>query len=227
MDGVLGWVLDELNPEDDLVICSDHGFNSFRRQVDLNSWLLRNGYLSLQDGGAPNDAGPVFHGVDWSATKAYAIGLAGIFINQRGREKHGIVPPGETHSLSRKIAGDLMEMTDEETGEKPVAEALPSKRVYEGDRTEHAPEVLVGYEKGYRISWSSAIGGFDERVLSDNPNKWSGDHGIKPDRIPGTLMTNFSPKNGRGLALRDIVPGIFNRLGLAVPKSMDGRQEWI
>lgn len=227
MDTAVGWVLEELDGADDLMICSDHGFSSFRRQVDLNTWLLKKGYLALQDGGAPEDAGPVFHGVDWSRTKAYAIGLAGIYLNVEGREKNGIVPGSDAPDLARRIAGDLEDLEDPEQEAAPVRRAVPSDEVYEGDETGEVPDVLMGYGDGYRISWESAIGGFNGTVISDNENKWSGDHGLEPSRIPGTLMTNFDCSPGDEIGLPDLIPGLFNRIGLDVPDAMDGRSDWV
>ena len=76
---------------------SDHGFKSFRRGVDLNAWLRDNGYLKLKDGATTSDT-VYLADVDWSGTRAYAIGLAGIFINQQGREAQGIVGEGEENN---------------------------------------------------------------------------------------------------------------------------------
>ncbi|MFB6347289.1 MAG: alkaline phosphatase family protein [bacterium] len=226
MDEIVGWVMDDLNEPDDLLICSDHGFSSFRRQVDLNTWLHKKGYLSLQDGGSPSDAGPLFHGVDWSKTKAYALGLAGIYVNQRGREKHGIVYENDADGVAKKIASDLMELGDEREKTNPISRAVPSSEVYSGDHTGHAPDVLLGYEEGYRISWESALGGFEGEVLLDNTNKWSGDHGLEPDLIPGSLLTNFDIDTELDVGLQDIIPGLFEKVGLTVPDIMDGRGNW-
>jgi predicted AlkP superfamily phosphohydrolase/phosphomutase len=227
MDQVVGWVLDELSPEDDLIICSDHGFSSFRRQVDLNTWLLKKGYLSLQDGGSPKDAGPVFHGVDWSRTKAYAIGLGGIYINRRDREKNGIVAEDDAEDVARDIADGLQDIVDEPSGEAPVASARLSSEVYEGPHTKASPDVLIGYNTGYRVSWESAIGGFEGNILADNNNKWSGDHGLSPELIPGTFMSNFEIDESDDFSLSDVIPGVFQRLNLQVPSAMDGHSDWL
>lgn len=227
MDEIVGWVLDELGEKDDFVICSDHGFSSFRRQVDLNTWLLNKGYLSLQDGGSPADAGPMFHGVDWSRTKVYAIGLAGIYINVDGREGQGTVPPSKVPELTRKLADELQKLEDPEEEAYPVSKAIPSDQVYEGPYTGDAPDVLIGYSEGYRVSWESAIGDMNGLVTSDNENKWSGDHGLEPSQIPGTLMTNFSSETGTDVSLQDVIPGLFERMGLDVPDKMDGDPRWI
>lgn len=227
MDEIVGWVMGELNESDDLVICSDHGFSSFRRQVDLNTWLLEKGYLSLQDGGSPSDAGPLFHGVDWSRTKAYSLGLAGIYINKRGREKNGIVNEADCRDLARRIASDLMELSDDREKTRPVSRAVPSAEVFEGDQTHLAPDVLVGYEEGYRVSWDSALGGFEGEILLDNTNKWSGDHGLNPELIPGSLLTNFDTDTSGSVGLEDIIPGLFTRIGLETSDTMDGSSDWI
>ena len=45
-----GRVRERLRDGDVLMVISDHGFNSFRRGVNLNQWLLREGYLTLKAG---------------------------------------------------------------------------------------------------------------------------------------------------------------------------------
>ncbi len=218
MDSILGWVLEELAPEDELLICSDHGFNSFRHQVDLNTWLVKNGYMTLQDGSSPREAGELFAGVDWSKTKAYSLGLAGLYLNLKGREKEGIVEPGEATELSRKIAGELEELYDERNDQPAISRVKLSEETYSGEHTNRAPDLLVGYNRTYRVSWDSAIGGMTGEVIAPNRNKWSGEHCFDPQQIPASLFTNFPLETGDGLALWDLMPAIFSRLGLDYPE---------
>lgn len=225
LDGILGWVLDELGPDDDLVICSDHGFNSFRREVDLNTWLFEQGYLVLQDGASPDDAGLMFGGVDWDRTRAYAFGLAGIYLNRRGREQHGILDDEDARSLGRKICDELTDLTDD-AGEGPVvSRARMAEDVYAGEAVPVGPDVLVGYHRGYRVSWDSVLGGVTGRTLSMNENPWSGDHCVDPSLISGSFLSSFPVGEGT-IGLSDVMPGVFDRLGLDAG-NMEGNGGWI
>src|SRR6185503_8430442 len=64
MDHIIGDVLGKLRPEDTLFVISDHGFQTFRRQVHLNNWLAEQGYLVTKPLTKENRNGLVF--VDWS-----------------------------------------------------------------------------------------------------------------------------------------------------------------
>jgi predicted AlkP superfamily phosphohydrolase/phosphomutase len=171
-----------------LVVMSDHGFKPFRRGVDLNAWLLSNGYLRLKEGA--NSSGKSYlEDVDWPSTRAYAIGLAGIFINQCGREAHGIVAPGdETLRLTCELRDRLSGLRDEERGDVAVHEAVRREDVYHGPYVREAPDLVIGYNVGYRVSWDSANGKCGPSIFSDNTKAWSGDHCIHPDLVPGVLF---------------------------------------
>ena len=102
-DAVLGkvWHLVD-DPNTVLMVISDHGFTNFRRGVNINSWLRDNGYLYLKDENA-RTSGEFFDGIDWDRTRAFALGLTGVFINRRGREKSGIVEEGAEYQELVKI----------------------------------------------------------------------------------------------------------------------------
>ncbi len=114
-DALVGEILDRLQQDDVLMVMSDHGFSSFRRGVNLNAWLQREGYLTLAHGS--DGAAEWLRGVDWSRTKAYCLGLAGMFVNLRGRERSGIVEPGAAaDALKAEIAAKLKGLVDPGNG---------------------------------------------------------------------------------------------------------------
>ena len=77
-------------PDATLMIISDHGFTSFDRAVNLNTWLYKEGFLAIDNpANLGKDDGTLTH-VDWAHTQAYSIGLNSIYINVAGREKYGI-----------------------------------------------------------------------------------------------------------------------------------------
>ncbi len=188
-DRVLGETLRRMNPDDQLVVLSDHGFAPFRKAVHLNRWLAETGYLKFKPGQQDTDA--LFSGVDWAQTKAYALGLNGIFINQQGREPKGSVSIVETEALKAKITEQLVNAADPETGDSLVRRVFDRKDIYPGLANAEAPDLVVGYEKNYRASWQTTLGGTPQELVEANEQKWSGDHCIDPSLVPGVLFTSF------------------------------------
>ncbi len=224
MDGLVGETLESLDPQSLLLVVSDHGFTSFRRGVNLNTWLHRNGYLHLQQG--RQISGKWLKGVDWSRTKAYAMGLAAIFINLKGRESSGIVNPGrESDELSGELRAKLEELVDQdgpaESGEdcRAIRRVLVTKSSSEERRD--GPDLIVCYEAGYRCSWECAKGQITEDVFVDNTRKWSGDHCVDPELVPGVLFSNhrLGPRHAR---ITDIAPTMLDVFGIKPTASMAG-----
>ncbi len=161
-DGIVGKALTFVDDQTLLIALSDHGFNGFRRGVNLNTWLFDNGFLGLRGGAKPDEtAGDMLRQVDWGRTRAYALGLSGIYLNIRGREEQGIVSQEDVTSVKAALVKDLTGLIDREC-ENAVAirRALPREAIYTGPFVDEAPDVLVDYSPGYRVSWSSSLGGF-------------------------------------------------------------------
>lgn len=155
-DRILGRTLAAMQPGDRLVVLSDHGFAPFRRAVHLNRWLADQGLLALRRGRAAGDAHLV--DIDWVQTKAYALGLNGIYINRRGREGQGIVDPAEAAAIKTRIRSSLPQVTDGDGGPLLVREVYDGADIYRGGATAAAPDLVVGYQRGYRASWQTALG---------------------------------------------------------------------
>ena len=220
MDKLVGRVLDRLG-DGVLMVLSDHGFKSFARGVNLNSWLWRNGYLALE-GGAER-SGEWFAEVDWRRTRAYAMGLNGLYINQKGREREGIVPPGEaTKSLKKELREKLRALVDPETGRTPITGVFDSEVAFGGPFRENAPDLIVGYGEGYRAGWDSVKGAVNETVVQANCKAWSGDHCIDPRLVPGVLFSNRRLECDHPTII-DVAPTVLAWFGLAVPAHIDGR----
>ncbi|MEZ5977339.1 MAG: alkaline phosphatase family protein, partial [Planctomycetota bacterium] len=215
MDVFLGEIRAKLGDEKDtvLMVISDHGFCNFRRGVNLNAWLRDEGYLFLKDGA--DTSGDWFQNVDWSRTKAFTLGLTGIFINRKGREAQGIVEPGvELDSLCREIQGKLEALVDPATGESTVMEAFITKEIHGGPYADLAPEILVGYQRGYRHSWDCATGAVSKDVFTDNTKSWSGDHCVDPRLVPGVFWCNRKI-NTDTPNIMDIAPTALDLFGVA------------
>jgi len=203
-----------------LMVISDHGYNSFRYGVDLNRWLEEQGYLTLKDGPRGQK---YLAKVDWSKTRAYAIGLAGIYLNIRGREAQGIVEPGdEANRLRDELVEKLTGLSDPTTGKPAVRRAYNALKAYRGPYKAEGPDVIVGYDEGYRVSWEAAIGQITDKVFHPNTRAWSGDHCIDPALVPGVLFCNRRIE-AKAPRLMDIGPTVLAMFGVDVPKHMDGR----
>lgn len=222
MDALVGEAREKIGPDTALFVMSDHGFKPFRRNVDLNRWLLENDYLRLKDGAqaSPNS---YLADVDWQQTRAFAVGLSGLFINQQGREAQGIVPAGtQKDQLVSEIAEKLTGLVDPDHGTVAIHEAVPRERAYQGPYVEGAPDIVAGYNVGYRVSWDSAVGKTSPTVFSNNVKPWSGDHCIHPALVPGVLFSSI-PLDDRNAHITDLAPTTLDLLGVPVPEYMDGK----
>ncbi|WP_205848028.1 alkaline phosphatase family protein [Anaerohalosphaera lusitana] len=219
-DGLVRRTMKKLDADTLLMVISDHGFTSFRRGVDLNRWLEDQGYLVMKEGERDKK---YLQGVDWERTKAYAIGLGGIYLNIRGRESKGIVKAGDqANKLREEIAAKLAEVVDPATGEKAVKRVYDTAKIYRGPYKGNAPDLLAGFFKGYRASWETAVGEVTESVFCDNTKAWSGDHCVDPSEVPGVLFCNRKI-DSEVCRLMDIGPTVLDMFGVDVPKFMDGK----
>lgn len=220
MDELVGKVRQELRPDDLLIVMSDHGFTSFRRGVNLNSWLRDNGYLTLKPG--TDGSSDYFKDVDWSKTKAFALGLGGIYINRAGREKLGCVTSQEAEALKDEIITKLETLSDPISQVRAVNRVYDTAKHYRGIYSKDAPDLYVGCQAGFRASWDSVTGKISQDVFEDNTKAWSGDHCVDPELVPGVLLSNrkISASNPK---IVDIAPSVLDLFGVPVPKYMEGK----
>jgi predicted AlkP superfamily phosphohydrolase/phosphomutase len=219
-DKLVGKALQYVDDETVLFVLSDHGFASFERGCDLNAWLRDNGYLVLKEGASGEKQ--YLKDVDWSKTKAYTVGLAGLYINQQGREAQGIVPPKAAAALKKEIAAKLTGLRDEERDRLAIRKAWASDALYTGPYLDAAPDVIVGYADGYRASWDAAVGKCMPAVFDDNRKAWSGDHCVDPHLVPGVVFCNrkiFAEDPG----IEDMAPTALDLFGIKPPPYMEGR----
>ena len=228
MDRIVGAAVAAAPPDTRFLVVSDHGFHSFRKQFNVNTWLAENGYLrAVGDSGERrledlfNPEALFFEGVDWSRSSAFALGLSGIYLNQQGREPEGTVAPGaERERVIERLIADLKAFRDPETGEPVVRAVHRREEIYEGPFVEEAPDLILGLEPGYRIGWQSTLGGMPASSITPNMDNWSGDHCSMED-TDGVLVSNLPL--GEPAGLRDIAPTVLDLLGVSAPEAMDGR----
>jgi predicted AlkP superfamily phosphohydrolase/phosphomutase len=214
MDRVLGETLKYVDAHTAIFVLSDHGFCAFRRGVNLNAWLLREGYLALD-----SEAGDYLAGIDWSRTRAYTFGLGGVYLNLRGREAQGIVAPEQADSLRRELAAKLSGLCD--GASVAIARAYLSTDLYRGPYLGAAPDLIVGYADGYRASWDAAVGKVTYEVFVDNTKAWCGDHCVDPHLVPGVLFSN-RPLKAQDPGIEDMAPTALRLFGIPPPAWMEG-----
>ena len=216
-DEIVGRAMARLGDGDVLIVLSDHGCTSFRRGVNLNAWLLANGYLALKEGADGREQW--LRSVDWSRTKAYAVGLVGIFLNLEGREAHGIVAPAAAGALKEELARKLGGLRDGEA--VAINEVWDTDRLYTGPYKGNAPDLLVGYNHGYRISWDGASGVVAGEVFEDNVKAWSGDHIVDPRIVPGIVLASH-PIASDDPHIVDLASTALTLFGVSPPGYMEG-----
>ena len=221
-DAILGRVLETVDGETLVITLSDHGFTGFRRGVHLNAWLRQEGLLALKPGVAPGDeAGDYLRSIDWGRTRAYAVGIGSVYLNLRGREGEGIVAPEEAPALTARVAEGLTGLTDPATGEVAVRGVTARDAAYRGPFAAESPDLVVRFAEGYRASWTTAVGGVPEGLFEDNVRRWSGDHIVDPELVPGVLLMN-RPFQATGARLIDLAPTILAALGVPRGAAMEG-----
>ena len=235
MDRTVGEVIDRYVDSDTILfVLSDHGFHSFRRAVNVNTWLVKQGYMTLKGMETARDRnledlfghGEFWPNVDWSKTQAYALGLAGLYINRRGREPQGIVSEKEYDVLRGRLIKDLLQLTDPKTGTLPLLKVYRREEAYSGPYLEETPDLLLGFKEGYRVSWQTALGGIPKEIFEDNRKKWSGDHcSYDPSVTAGVFFCNrrLAP---RPIHIMDIAPTILEIFRIPIPSQMDGKSFW-
>jgi predicted AlkP superfamily phosphohydrolase/phosphomutase len=207
-----------------LIVCSDHGFTSFRKGVHLNRWLVDNGLMKLKSEPDPEDldGGALFRNVDWKKTQAYSLGFSSVYLNLKGRESSGVVDPGEAKKLKGKIAKELVSALDPETGGRVFRNVYDAKDIYAKKYIDDSPDLVVGFESGYRMSWQTAIGGTPAGLLAPNNKKWSGDHIVDPEIVPGILFSNAKIR-GKAPKGMDVAPTVLKAVGIKPDESVQGK----
>ena len=196
------------------IALSDHGFGPYRRAVHLNAWLLeKHGLLHLKPGLEPGEsAGDMLRGVDWSRTKAYSLGLGGIYLNLRGREAEGIVDQMATRTGSRARSHGGSAACPTRSTARPRSGASSLARRSTPARSWARRPTCSSTFGGLPGLVEHFDGGRGRRVFEDNRKKWSGDHIVDPALVPGVLLID-RPFRGEGARLEDLAPTILEALG--------------
>jgi len=192
IDQAVGAALDRATPDTTVIVMSDHGFAPFDRAVHLNTWLMKEGFLALDDSANVGDE-ELFPHVDWSRTQAYSLGLNGLYLNLRGREVNGIVGPGEeSERVLKSLTERLLAFRDPVGGEAVVKRVYRPEAIFQNKYLGNAPDLIVGYARRYRSSWQTSLGAVPKEVIQDNTQAWIGDHCMAAEVVPGVFLSNRS-----------------------------------
>lgn len=219
MDEVIGNVSKFAGDDTLILIISDHGFASFRRQVGLNTLLYKAGLLAKLKSSKEEE---FLSDVNWASTQAYQIGINSVYINLYGREANGIVFQPDYNKVCDEIEKLFLNLIDSKTGIHPIKKVFRRNQIYKGSYTLDAPDLVVGFEKGYRASWNTMIGKTEASVISDNMNVWSGDHTIDYELVPGVLLVNRKISPNHDPNLIDIAPTILDYFKLQDDPDLEG-----
>lgn len=221
MDEALGKCMDALGDDATILVMSDHGFCNFSRGFNLNTWLKREGYLAADKGVLEAiDVNDPTHG-HWSKTRAYGMGLNGLYVNLKGRERFGIVSEAERVALLDEISEKLLAFRDPKNGRQVIKRVYRREEWYKGPEMVNAPDLIIGYDRDYRASWNTCLGDFDADVMVDNNKAWSADHCIAHDVVPGIVLSNKTIVADEP-ALIDVAPTVLAEFGVAKPGYMTG-----
>jgi predicted AlkP superfamily phosphohydrolase/phosphomutase len=233
-DDLVGKIQARLPPGAVLIVNSDHGFHSFRREVNLNTWLVEHGYMKFDGQETQKKTladlfgrGKFWEGVDWSQTKAYAVGLGQIYFNLRGRESKGIVSTGAEYTALQKEMGDkLVQLVDPDTNLPVMAAVYRRDDIYKGEYLVNAPDLQVGFNDGYRVGWQDTMGGVNRAVVTNNNRKWSGDHCATATEISGGVFFSNRKIGTDTPHIMDLSPSVLKLLGVPLPADLDGKPLW-
>jgi predicted AlkP superfamily phosphohydrolase/phosphomutase len=221
VDQTVGWVRQKIGPDATLIVMSDHGFSTFNRAVNLNTWLMKEGLLTLDDPKNTSDE-EVFPHVDWSRTQAYAVGLNGLYLNLEGRERDGIVEPGnEADALLKKISERLLAARDPENGKPMVGGVTLTHTAFHGNLLDRGPDMIVGYMPGYRSSWQTVLGAVPTAMVENNTDAWRADHCIDSRYVPGVLISNRRSR-AADPHLYDLTVSLLDSFGIGPGSGMIG-----
>lgn len=234
MDAIVGDAAKSLSSRDVLLVLSDHGFATWRRSVNYNTWLVEQGYLVLKGGArrksleALFSKGQFWESVDWSRTRAYSMGFGDVYVNLRGREADGIVEPGAAYeAVRREISEKVLLLTDPKNGERAVSRVFRREEVYRRFNPRLIPDLIVSNKAGYRVSWQSTLGVPTAEIFEDNRDVWSGDHcSLDPDLVRGVFFASRPFTHDRIPGIADVTASVRALVGAPAPPDAAGRPLW-
>lgn len=210
VDDILGRVWERVDANTTLIILSDHGFCTIRKEVYLNQYLREHGWLHLQpsQGKAPGiaDIAP--------STRAFSMDPGRVFLNVRGREPRGSIEPGAEYERIRSaLQEELLEMRDPDTGALMVERVFTREEIYHGGSFPNAPDLVVAPHRGYAFK-----GALDREQLTYKGDVLIGEH----THDDAMLYISGHDIVKQSLAMEDVIPAIYGLMQVPQPEDLDG-----
>jgi predicted AlkP superfamily phosphohydrolase/phosphomutase len=206
LDDLIGELKNRLPREASLVVISDHGFCRAKREVELNCWLARQGWLKFTRDN-PESLADIH-----PESIAYSLIPGRIFINLKGREPIGSVEPGRDYDTVRqKIVGALLALRDPQDGVPVLKDAILRERLYVGPATCNAADIVAAPNEGYELK---ARLGATELYCS---SELSGTHTYED----AFLFVENGAAPRAGLNISDAMPTILEMMGCKIPRGID------
>lgn len=221
LDKKIGELKTMLDDDTYLIIASDHGFDKMEGRINLNDWLMKEGYLVLKE--KPASLHKLdFSKVDWKKTKAYAIGayFGRIYFNRKARDPlNGLLEEEDVSALQEELIKKLIELKDDHN--KPMENTFyKPQEVYSGPYLEESPDLYV-YFDNLRWGVNNDIG--NKGFYSQETTKGSDDAGHAPNGLFMIYHPSFVGKKLEKADIIDILPTVYQLMGIDVPKELKGK----
>jgi predicted AlkP superfamily phosphohydrolase/phosphomutase len=220
LDRLVGTLLEKLPAEALVLVVSDHGARPLHGGLAINEWLVRQGYLVLNE--YPPEPTPLARlKIDWPRTVAWSEGgyYARVFLNLAGREPQGVITPGQYEAWRTRLAAELQDLSG--------PDGLPlGTRVYRPEELfaecrGHPPDLLcylgdLSWRSVGSVGWREVFVYENDTGPDEANHDWSG---IFISRTP----LQSGPGCAGELNLLDIGVSVLAHAGLAVPADTAGR----
>jgi hypothetical protein len=189
------------NQDAQILILSDHGFANFDHKVNLNKWLVDEGFMSTRQPDASN-----LDAVNWTETNAYAVGLNSLYLNKAGREGSGILTDETQTAIIDNLKTSLLRWKGPD-GNPVVSSVKTNQEAFDGPLAHLGPDLLIGYAPGYRASADTGVGNWSANQIEPNNDHWNADHCIDPNHVQGVIFRNRGLTDYPSPSYKDI-PGM-------------------
>jgi predicted AlkP superfamily phosphohydrolase/phosphomutase len=207
IDAFIGRLDKQMGGDVTVMVMSDHGFCTLKKEIYLNRFLESRGYLAYKPGEAKS-----LGDIDPARTRAYTLDPGRVFINLKGREAEGIVSQEDYASLRHELQCALRDLADDD-GAKVIKEVFTRDEIYKGENFEQAADLVVNPVDGY-----DPKGAFGKKALSGR-GPIIGMHTYDD----AMLFVKGHQLSGAGASVIDVAPTVLKIMEIDVPADMDGR----
>ena len=221
LDEEIGELLERFDEDTTVLVVSDHGARPMHGAICVNEWLVREGYLVLNEEPPSGQLTPFSAlNVDWSRTKAWGEGgyYCRLCLNVRGREPEGAVDPDEFEALRDELAHGLEQLPGPD-GNPIGTRAYRPAELWRQQRG-IPPDLIVYFgDLGWRSVGSLGHGRHWTLENDTGPDDANHDR----DGICILAAPGGSPVRRDDLAIYDIAPTILSAAGLSPDPELRGR----